>query len=163
VEKRIFIPTGHKFRLSRRTAQLSFKITVLLVAWVFLQNAFGERALKVSKESAYSEQRVALVIGNSSYKTSPLKNPANDAADMAKKLEGLGFHVTRLLNASQSDMRKAIRQFGKDLKKGGVGLFFFAGHGMQVQGANYLIPVGADINGCQHIIPKIMHKPAVTL
>jgi hypothetical protein len=107
--------------------------------------ALAERALKMTKEEAFSEQRVALVIGNSDYKNSPLKNPVNDATDMAKKLEGLGFKVKRLLNASQVDMKKAIRQFGVDLKKGGVGLFYYAGHGMQVKGNNYLIPVGVDI------------------
>jgi hypothetical protein len=114
-----------------------------VLAWVSAASA--ERALKMTKEEAYSEQRVALVIGNAEYKSSPLKNPVNDATDMAKKLETMGFKVRKLVNANQVEMKKAIREFGSDLKKGGVGLFFFAGHGMQVKGVNYLIPVGADI------------------
>lgn len=119
----------------------------LILAFVcfFITDAIAERALKVSREEAFSEQRIALVIGNGDYASSPLKNPVNDATDMAKKLEALGFQVTRLLNASQTDMRRAIREFGSNLKKGGVGLFYYAGHGMQVQGRNFLIPVGADI------------------
>lgn len=107
--------------------------------------AFADRALKMTKEEALSEQRVALVIGNSDYANSPLKNPVNDATDMGKKLEAMGFKVKRLLNANQLEMKRAIRQFGVDLKKGGVGLFYYAGHGMQVRGNNYLIPVGVDI------------------
>ncbi len=118
-------------------------LLLLVLSWGM--NASAERALKMTKEDAYSEQRVALVIGNSDYASSPLKNPVNDATDMAKKLESLGFKVKRLLNANQTDMKKAIRQFGVDLKKGGVGLFYYAGHGMQVKGNNYLIPVGVDI------------------
>ena len=119
---------------------------VMICAMIFwATGAFADRALKMTKEEAFSEQRIALVIGNSSYKDSPLKNPVNDATDMANKLESLGFKVKRLLNANQLDMKRAIRQFGIDLKKGGVGLFYYAGHGMQVKGNNYLIPVGVDI------------------
>ena len=92
-----------------------------------------------------AEQRTALVIGNSDYKTSPLKNPANDARDMAAALEELGFSVTSLIDANQRKMDSAVRAFGNDLAKGGVGLFYYAGHGMQVDGVNYLIPVGTDI------------------
>lgn len=117
----------------------------MLCIFLWVTGSFAERALKMTKEEAYSEQRVALVIGNGDYKNSPLKNPVNDATDMAKKLEALGFKVKRLLNADQVEMKKAVRQFGVDLKKGGVGLFYYAGHGMQVKGNNYLIPVGVDI------------------
>ncbi|MBU1171709.1 MAG: caspase family protein [Proteobacteria bacterium] len=117
----------------------------LICSCLFIPDASSERALKVSRSEAYSEQRVALVIGNGDYASSPLKNPVNDATDMAAKLQNLGFEVTRLLNANQADMRRGIRDFGSRLKKGGVGLFYYAGHGMQVQGRNYLIPVGADI------------------
>ena len=102
----------------------------------------AERALK---RRSHNEPKVALVIGNGSYTNSPLKNPANDADDMARALKKLGFQVTKNINANQYQMRNSIRQFGRNLKKGGIGLFFFAGHGMQVKGINYLIPVGADI------------------
>ena len=92
-----------------------------------------------------AEQRVALVIGNSAYKESPLINPVNDAADVAKALGDLGFKVILRRNANTRDMRQAIREFGTELRRAHVGLFYFAGHGIQVRGNNYLVPVGADI------------------
>lgn len=101
--------------------------------------------IAVPLESVFA--RTALVIGNSSYETiSPLKNPANDAQDMATTLRGLGFEVIHLENAERREMRRAVRSFESKLEeKGGVGLFYYAGHGAQVQDANYLIPVDADI------------------
>ncbi len=91
------------------------------------------------------EQRIALVVGNSAYQVGPLRNPANDADDMAAALQGLGFRVTKLKNASNREMVEAINRFGQELRNGGVGLFFFAGHGVQSRGRNFLIPVGASI------------------
>src|SRR5688572_9000706 len=94
---------------------------------------------------ALAEERVALVIGNSAYKESALANPVNDAQDVAKALEGLGFKVILKRNAGTREMRQAIRDFGTALRRANVGLFYFAGHGVQVRGSNYLVPVGADI------------------
>lgn len=90
-------------------------------------------------------QKVALVIGNSNYMDAPLKNPVNDATDMAKALKKLGFSVTLKTDADQRTMKQSIRAFGKQLAKGGVGLFYFAGHGIQYSGRNYLIPVHAEV------------------
>ena len=107
-----------------------------------------KRNLAVSKpaDTAHAkEQRVALVIGNSAYKVSPLKNPANDAEDIARALRGLGFQVTLKQNQGRDGMAQAIRAFGNQLKQGGTGLFYYAGHGMQVKGKNFLIPVDANI------------------
>ncbi|MCG6534051.1 MAG: caspase family protein [Syntrophales bacterium LBB04] len=95
---------------------------------------------------AATEQRIALVIGNSAYSTGPLKNPANDAPGMAAMLKKLGFTVTLKKNARLQEMDEAIEELGNKLKRGGVGLFFYAGHGVQVNGANYLLPIGARIN-----------------
>ncbi len=95
---------------------------------------------------AATEQRTALVIGNGTYSSSPLKNPVNDAADMAASLTKLGFSVTLKKDANHQEMEDAIREFGEKLKKGGTGLFFYAGHGVQIGGRNYLLPVGARIN-----------------
>jgi len=93
-----------------------------------------------------TERRTALVIGNSSYSTGSLRNPVNDADDMAATLKRLGFDVILKKNASQQDMEDAIRTLGDRLKKGGVGLFFYAGHGVQIAGRNYLLPVGTRID-----------------
>ena len=94
---------------------------------------------------AVTERRVALVIGNSNYMDAPLRNPVNDATDMASALKQLGFKVTLKTNANQRTMKQSIRSFGKRLTKGGVGLFYFAGHGIQYRGRNYLIPVHAEV------------------
>jgi hypothetical protein len=95
---------------------------------------------------AASERRIALVIGNSAYSAGPLKNPVNDASDMAAALQQAGFTVILKSNARLQEMEDAIENFGERLKRGGVGLFYFAGHGLQVNGLNYLIPIGAKIN-----------------
>jgi uncharacterized caspase-like protein len=88
--------------------------------------------------------RVALVIGNAGYRTLPLSNPLNDARAVADTLNRLGFKVISVQDASQKRMFDAVREFG-DALHGGVGLFYYAGHGVQVKGRNYLIPVDAQI------------------
>ncbi len=87
-----------------------------------------------------------MVIGNGNYSSSPLSNPVNDATDLAANLEKLNFSVILRKNSSHQEMEEAIREFGEQLKKGGVGLFFYAGHGVQIGGRNYLLPVGVRIN-----------------
>src|SRR5512145_943320 len=94
---------------------------------------------------AVAIERVALVIGNSSYENAPLANPVNDASDMAAALTKMGFDVILKKNAGLETMEEALEDFGNRLKRGGVGLFYYAGHGIQAYGANYLIPVGARI------------------
>lgn len=94
---------------------------------------------------ANAAERVALVVGNGAYADAPLKNPVNDARSIAQLLDQLGFRVIHRENADRSTLRQAIREFGDELGSGKVGLFYFAGHGMQVNGLNYLIPVGTEI------------------
>lgn len=90
-------------------------------------------------------KRIALVIGNSKYKNNPLPNPKNDADDMSKALSENGFTVINLRDASLPEMRAAVRQFGDKLIQNDVGLVYYSGHGMEVKGRNYFIPVNADI------------------
>jgi hypothetical protein len=86
--------------------------------------------------------RAALVIGIADYSFGALRKPVNDAEAMAKALGEAGFDVTVATDADQASMEKAIHTFGAKLKaKGGVGLFYFSGHGAQISGENYLIPV----------------------
>ena len=94
---------------------------------------------------ADSGGRYALVIGNSAYSDKPLKNPANDARDVARALQNLGFDVQLKTDAKLREIEEAIRDFGLKLKRGGVGIFYYAGHGIQVQGVNYLVPIGARL------------------
>src|SRR5215831_19277101 len=105
-------------------------------------------------QGAAPERRTALVVGNSAYQKSPLVNPVNDAQAMAATLGSLGFTVTKLENASKSQMAEAIHQFGESIKRGGVGLFYFAGHGVQVNGENFLIPVDDDIQDKSQVATK---------
>ena len=107
--------------------------------------AYAQRGISVNDAPANSKRRVALVIGNGDYATSPLRNPANDARAMAGALRGLGFEVILGTDMDQGQMKRAIIRFGRQLEKGGVGLFYYAGHGVQVDGRNYLVPVGSRI------------------
>jgi formylglycine-generating enzyme required for sulfatase activity len=95
-----------------------------------------------------AETRIALVIGNSDYESGPLPNPANDAKLIGDELTNLGFDVIARRNADQTAMKRAIQEFGARLEKAGpdsVGLFYYAGHGVQLNGRNYLIPTTARI------------------
>lgn len=113
--------------------------------------AIGVRRSKWLPSAKTVESRFALVIGNSGYKNiPPLANPGNDALDMKNTLETLGFQVTYLQNArDRREMTEAVRQLGLNLmhNKNAVGLFFYAGHAMQIKGVNYLIPTDAVIKG----------------
>ncbi len=101
--------------------------------------------------SSQAEPRVALVIGNSKYTGDlpKLTNPDNDAELMAATLKKLGFQVIKVQDADLNQMKRAISDFGTRLAGAGkdaVGLFFYAGHGLQISGNNYLIPVNAKID-----------------
>lgn len=99
-----------------------------------------------AEQSAYhSESRTALVIGNADYQNGRLRNPLNDAKSVAEKLNQLGFKVLLRENQSREGMHQSILEFSNLLKDGGVGLFYYAGHGMQIKGRNFLIPIDADI------------------
>jgi len=93
----------------------------------------------------YASGKMALVIGNAAYRhQARLANPVNDATDLAVTLRALGFDVSVHTDLNQSDMRRVIDRFGDRLRGSQVGLFYFAGHGMQVNGENYLFPVDAN-------------------
>jgi uncharacterized caspase-like protein len=99
-----------------------------------------------SVTEAVAEKRVAMVIGNSEYKYTPrLENPRNDATDMAAALKLLGFEVVEGRDLDESGMRRTIKRFAGLLTGADVGLFFYAGHGLQVSGHNYLVPVDARL------------------
>ncbi len=122
--------------------KLSFCLLVFFsctITSVFAQSD-DARGLK----EVYGEHRIALVIGNSNYfEATSLRNPIHDATDIAQILKARKFDVTLLTNTTRKSMVKAIQRFGKELKKGGVGLLYYAGHGMQIAGKNYMIPVDA--------------------
>ncbi len=99
----------------------------------------------MSLGAAPTEKRVALVIGNSRYESAPLRNPVNDANVIASTLRDIGFDVIARTDVNLRDMQVAIREFSRKIQNGSIGLFYYAGHGMQSGGRNFLIPIGAQI------------------
>jgi len=108
-----------------------------LISFLLLGSSFAQQ----------KETRVALVIGNSAYKTSPLKNPVNDSRDMAAKLRALGFTVVERNNLVVKQIGSTLREFRSKLVPGSVALIFYAGHGLQIKGENYFPTVDAEISG----------------
>lgn len=103
-------------------------------------------AILLGSAQAVAQQRVALVVGNSGYARAPsLPNPANDAQDMAERLTALGFKVILRTDAGKAAMDGALVEFARTAANAEIALFYFAGHGMQHQGRNYLLPVDAKI------------------
>jgi hypothetical protein len=95
---------------------------------------------------AIAEKRIALVIGNSEYRNNvSLKNPVNDANLIEATLITLGFDVIKEINSGRDSMIDAIREFSRRLADNNVALFYYAGHGLQVDGVNYMIPVDAEL------------------
>ena len=81
-----------------------------------------------------NERRVALVIGNATYKVNPLKNPVNDSTDMARSLRSVGFDVIEANNTTLAQMREVTRRFADKLGNSDVGLVYYSGHGVEVKG-----------------------------
>jgi hypothetical protein len=95
--------------------------------------------------STNSNKRLALVIGNAAYRNKPLANPKNDADDMSTVLKKFGFEVIDLRDASLIEMRRGVREFGDRLINYDVGLVYYSGHGVEVKGRNFFLPISEDI------------------
>jgi len=123
---------------------MQLRLTVLLTAVALLQSAWGATTKSVNPKNT---KAVALVVGNSAYQYADyLPNPRNDAEDIIRTLDKLGFEVIGGTDLTATQFRDALRQF-RDAGAGAkVGLFFYAGHGVQVSGQNYLIPVDARLD-----------------
>ena len=120
------------------TVRRLIAVTLLFVASAFV--GFPRPGL--------AADRVALVIGNGMYEAAPtLSNPSNDARDIAAALRAIGFDVDFRIDSSRDDMAAAIARFAHRARNADVALFFYAGHGVQAEGENYLIPVDARIDG----------------
>jgi hypothetical protein len=108
--------------------------------------AMSVAALLVSGDAAFADKRVAFVVGNGAYKNvTPLPNPAVDAKSMAALLRNVGFEVVEGTNLTRDKMTDRLLEFGKKAEGADVALFFYAGHGIAVNGTNYLLPVDADL------------------
>ncbi len=138
------------FTIMHRKISISF----FLCAYLFILSSLFSNAFAI-------EKRVALVIGNSKYPDMPLVNPANDASDIADALTELGFDVDLAMDLSYVDMSERIVDFGDKLNQADVGLFFYAGHGVQSGGVNYLIPVNADLSQEKSDVDKVISTSSI--
>ena len=122
------------------------QVVCLLVALIALVHMHAQAA--TDQAPFAGEHRLALVIGNSSYQEAPLRNPGNDARLMQKTLISLGFEVIARTDLDSEGMRQAVEKFSQKLadQPNSVGVFYYAGHGVQVKGVNYLIPVGRSFS-----------------
>jgi uncharacterized protein (TIGR02145 family) len=120
---------------------MNIKQIITLIFLIFLPKI----VLSQTTHQSPQLRKGALVIGNGNYISSTLANPENDATAIADNLKDLGFVVFKYENLNQIQMKKAIDEFGLNLKGFDIGLFFYAGHGIQASGYNYLIPVDAQL------------------
>lgn len=127
------------------TTILSFGFSISVESFNFLPFQSINQAIAQNSLNTRQQKRIALVIGNANYQVGKLGTPLNDATDMAAALKELGFEVILLKDSSKREMNDALDQFSTRINQGYVGLFYYAGHGMQVEGENYLIPVNAQI------------------
>jgi uncharacterized caspase-like protein len=112
----------------------------------FLITAIAVAAILFSADVAKADKRVAFVVGNGAYKNvAVLPNPAIDAKSMAKVLRNVGFDVVEGSNLTRDKMTEKLLEFGKKAEGADVALFFYAGHGIAINGTNYLLPIDADL------------------
>jgi uncharacterized caspase-like protein len=117
--------------------------TLWLLSWVTVPAVAQPRGFH--RDTIVARKQVALVIGNSAYANQqPLKNPANDARAIAARLKALNYDVVSEFDANRRTMNRVVDQFAAKMGTGDVALFFYAGHGVQVDGENYLLPVDFD-------------------
>jgi len=144
VGRRAAPPTG----IAERSVSASSTLTVwlMLLAGLWLAVLSLQARAQAQAQAPVAERRVALVVGNAEYVRAPLVNPVNDAADLAAALRRLGFDVIERRNRNSEELKRDLIEFQDKLAPGAVGLFYFAGHGMQAGrgGRNYLLPVGVD-------------------
>jgi uncharacterized caspase-like protein len=128
---------------TRRRALVRMTRTAL-GGWLAAQGVLAASQAQ-AQAAPTKERKLALVIGNGSYRNGPLKNPVADAKAVTDSLRALGFDVLLRTDAGLADMLEAMRQFSVRAADATVRLMFFAGHGLQSKGKNYLLPVDADI------------------
>ena len=131
-------------RIARRSVLRAVVIAVTL---------FGA-GLASAYDFVSGEVRTALVIGNANYRVAPLKNPLNDAQAVAAALRQLGFRVILREDTSQRELLDAMREFSRRAAKSQVRMVYYAGHGVQLKGRNYLMPVDAELQSEDEIIQK---------
>src|SRR5688572_23786555 len=126
--------------------------------------AFGLRlvlflcvCLGILTGAAFAQKRIALVIGNGAYQAlTPLKNPPADAGDVATALEGLGFTVTKGVDLGLEATREIIEGFTQDAADADLAVFYYAGHGLQLNAQNFLVPVDAVLASADDVYTRTL-------
>jgi Caspase domain len=134
------------FRLTKPVILKEGDNSVIIIATNFAGSKNSDPRLIRYQTAVIVEKRLALVFGNADYSSGALKNPVNDANLMEATLKSLGFDVIKKINSTKAEMESAIREFSEKLPAYNVALFYYAGHGVQVNGQNYLIPTDAVLN-----------------
>lgn len=122
-----------------------------LAGLVLVAAALG---LAPARAAAQVGPKQALVVGNAQYPDHPLANPENDAADLTTKLSGIGFAVTTVRNGGRAAMLQAVRQHAARLTRESLSVFYFAGHGVQIAGRNFLVPVDARLERAEDMLTQ---------
>ena len=136
----------------RKTSIILFALALILSSTRHAQQYQDKPSSERTPSAVVDKNRIALIIGNKKYSPGELKNSVNDANDMAKALKELGFEVTLGINIrTKEEMIKLINGWSTTIPANGVALFYYAGHGVQVDGNNYLIPVSAKITNGEEV------------
>ncbi len=128
---------------------LKFLFLMFVLIQTYIDASDSRAVVRAKLDKMQSENRTALIIGNNRYSSgrmNNLKNPISDAKAMRELLSSKGFEVIYAENATKTILKKKVKQFGTKIAKGGVGLFYFSGHGIQVDGDNYLVASDSDIS-----------------
>jgi hypothetical protein len=134
------VPGKNRIRIAAKNSQSQY-----INKDIYLTSEPVAESTSSSAHAQYNK-RIALIIGNAEYAfTGKLKNTVNDAKSMTETLKALGFEVMTVQDGSYESMKNAIYAFGDRIQEADVSLFFYAGHGLEVDGVNYLVPVDADI------------------
>lgn len=133
--------------------------TALMLLLVVL--SASAQILSSQADAVGGERRVALVIGNAAYPAGRLNNPLLDARAIASALRSVGFDVLAHEDVTYRGMRRAVAAFGEQMSGGEVALFYYAGHGLQVSGKNYLVPVDAEIKSENYVAAETVELDSV--
>jgi hypothetical protein len=140
-------PGDCNYRLNKQVILKEGENSVFIIASNFAGSTNSDRRIIKYETASLAEKRIALIIGNANYGSSnSLKNPVNDANLIEGTLKSMGFDIIKRTNATKDQMMESLREFSKKLPDYNVALFYYAGHGIQVDGQNYLIPVDATLN-----------------
>lgn len=140
-------PGDCNYRLTKPVILKEGDNSLIVIATNFAGSVNSDQRMIRFEKATMAEKRLALILGNSDYgSTNVLKNPVNDANLIEGTLKSLGFNVIKHLNATKAEMYEALREFSKLLPEYNVALLYYAGHGVQVDGQNYLVPTDAKLN-----------------